>query len=81
MKLFSYLLMLVGLIFLGAGLFLNINVPLLNNKILTIGIGAVLIVGGILLMGKSSPQQSPEVPIYEGKGKKRKVVGYQRMKN
>ena len=47
--------------------------------------GIVFVAAGVLLMimtGKSSSknQKQKEVPIYEGKGKKRTVVGYQREK-
>ena len=47
-------------------------------------VGAVLVIAGVVvLMLKNSPsskvkQEATEVPIYEGKGKKRKIVGYQK---
>ncbi|MBI2124360.1 hypothetical protein HYT92_01075 [Candidatus Pacearchaeota archaeon] len=43
--------------------------------------GIVLVVIGIffVLSSDSASKQPREVPIYEGEGKKRKVVGYKRM--
>ena len=46
-----------------------------------IGASLVLIVVGIILValtGRGRKKQAEEVPIYEGKGKKRRIVGYQR---
>ena len=43
--------------------------------------GAVIVAIGIVFLfmsNKSSSKTMYELPIYEGKGKKRKVVGYQR---
>lgn len=43
--------------------------------------GSILVLIGIFLLiqtNKGSSKQSVEVPIYEGKGKKRRVVAYQR---
>ena len=46
------------------------------------GAGLVIIVIGILMMGRSSGSKQPsEVPIYSGHGKHRTVVAYQRMAN
>jgi len=50
-----------------------------TNNLLIIG-GALVLLGiGLVMAGKSGIKQSKEeVPIYEGVGKKRKIVGYQR---
>ena len=52
-----------------------------TNNILIIG-GALVLLGiGLLMVGTSGvKQEKEEVPIYEGQGKKRKIVGYQRAK-
>jgi len=51
------------------------------NNILIIGGVLVLLGIGLLMAGKVGIRQaSEEVPIYEGEGKKRKIVGYQRAK-
>ena len=56
--------------------------PIQSNYILIAGV--VIIAAGIvflILAGKGmgfGGKQSAEVPIYEGRGKKRRVVGYQR---
>jgi len=49
------------------------------NNILIIG-GALVLLGiGLLMAGKMGIRQSSEeVPIYEGEGRKRKIVGYKR---
>jgi len=53
----------------------------IKTSYLTIA-GGIIVIAGIVLMilfGKSSgKQKQEEVPIYEGKGKKRKIVAYQR---
>ena len=43
-------------------------------------VGAILIVAGFLFLKQDSKQEN-EVPIYQDKGKKRKIVGYRRLKN
>jgi len=50
-----------------------------TNNILIIG-GALVLLGiGLLMAGKMGiRQEKEEVPIYEGEGRKRKIVGYQR---
>ena len=58
------------------------QIPLTNQNILfTIIIGILLIVSGFFFLKKNNAKQSEkEVPIYQGSGKKRKIVGYQRSK-
>ena len=51
----------------------------ISDTILLI-IGLVVLFVGAFFIAKSSSKQSPEVPIYEGEGRSRKVVGYKRMK-
>lgn len=61
-------------------------IPMLNSlptKYILIG-GVMLIAAGLIVLLSSSKsgrvkQVSEEVPIYEGEGKKRKIVGYQRV--
>ena len=51
------------------------------KQIYILAAGIVLIVFGIffVLMSGSAAKQPKEVPIYEGEGKKRSIVGYKRM--
>ena len=49
-----------------------------GSTITGVGIGLVVIGVVIALKNKGRRQASEEVPIYEGKGKNRKIVGYQR---
>tara|TARA_Y100000310_G_C20210196_1_gene590956 strand:- start:148 stop:405 length:258 start_codon:yes stop_codon:yes gene_type:complete len=56
-------------------------VPLPISGKIILAIGAVCVLAGIFLMSDfSKKKQAKEVPIYEGKGKKRTVVAYQREK-
>lgn len=81
-KLLGYIVALIGLVVIALSFFSSkINLPfkLPNPSMLIIGGIVIIVVGIILALGKSE-RQLEEVPIYEGKGKQRKVVGYQRMK-
>jgi hypothetical protein len=56
------------------------NVP---DKYLIVGSIIIIALGVVLMMeggssSKKEKQKTPEVPIYEGEGKKRKIVAYQR---
>jgi len=52
---------------------------ILTGKYLMIA-GLVMIILGVLFSVQSSKAKQPhEVPIYEGEGKKRTIVGYKRM--
>lgn len=83
-KIIGYILSLVGL----AGLLLsfesvakaiNITLPtfLSNNNLLIVSL-AFLAVGIFFLYNKGSSKIPKELPIYEGSGKNRQIVGYQR---
>jgi len=74
---------------LGAGVILaskgklHDSLPIIKtlstNNILIIGAALVLLGIGLLMVRTGGIKQSgEEVPIYEGYGKKRKIVGYQR---
>lgn len=89
MKIVGYILSIVGLAGLAASSFPTIREAILpptlpiwlTNTTLTIG-SVVLVVIGLFLIMKSGPgkaKQSAEVPIYAGSGKKRTIVGYQRL--
>lgn len=82
-KVVSYILILVGAIItalsypsLRAYLSLSIPVSLKDSYIMLIGV-IILLIGAFLLY-KGTSNKSVEVPIYEGQGKHRKIVGYQR---
>ena len=86
MKLIGYLsagLGLVSILFSSGNLHDSISlIKSIPSKYLLIA-GAVLIVLGIVILigfssGSSVKHASEEVPIYEGQGKNRKIVGYQR---
>jgi hypothetical protein len=80
----------VGYVISGIGLilmFLNIaapdKIPFLSSLGQFLGIGLVIIGVIIIMLDKNSKKiahETAEVPIYEGKGKDRKIVGYQREK-
>lgn len=85
-KVVGYIISIVGIVImaLGFGIIpfeLKFLDGLAGNYIAGIGIVAV-IVGVIISLkmdsGKRSKQVSEEVPIYEGVGKKRKIVGYRK---
>ena len=86
-KIIGYIVSIIGIIILAISSERgNAIIPL--SKIIpqkyALIIGLVIIVIGVIILsisnkGKtSSSKQKPEVPIYEGKGKKRRLVGYQR---
>lgn len=82
-KLISYIIVIIGLLAFA------ISYPALRTlvKLSSIGIpdtllmviGAILLIVGLFLVFKSSSSQPKEVPIYEGRGKQRKIVGIQRI--
>lgn len=81
----GYGLSIAGLVIMAGGLgTLGIDVSFLNSFgswTVTI-IGIVFIAIGIFFVTKNSPRKDSfekEVPIYEGEGKKRKIVGYRRI--
>jgi hypothetical protein len=51
---------------------------LIVGSIMIIALGIVLMMSGGNGSSKKEKQKAPEVPIYEGEGKKRKIVAYQR---
>lgn len=84
-KVVGYVVAISGLVImaLGFGTF-KINVGIFNDvsaSILT-GLGVVLIIVGVVISlvfdKRKNKQAKEEVPIFEGKGKDRKIVGYQR---
>jgi len=87
-KVVGYVVVAVGLILLALGT-APINSALVGSipaigKIaglyyLVIGL-VVVVVGMVFLRGAGGGRKLKEVPIFEGKGKKRKVVGYQRQR-
>jgi hypothetical protein len=85
-RMVGYSIAVVGLAVMALGLnIINWETPLLeglsSNIIMIIGI-AVVIVGVVISLksggGRANTQASEEVPIYEGTGKKRKIVGYRK---
>lgn len=85
-KILGYVIAFVGLIILALGLELfSFGGDFLNNfsKWYVQILGGILIAIGVALslMGKKGSRKSKdsdEVPIYEGTGKKRKIVGYRK---
>ncbi len=87
-KVVGYVVSVVGLLFmaLGFGDFSS-KVPILNglsSGVINV-IGLVFVIVGVALAmkegtSKKAKQDKSEVPIYEGVGKKRRIVGYRREK-
>lgn len=89
MKIVGYVLAGLGLIgILVSSGKLHEAIPIIKTiatKYMIIGSAVILIAGIVFLMmdskGNSKIQQvSEEVPIYEGEGKKRRIVGYKKAK-
>jgi len=85
-KVVGYVVSIVGLVVMSLGFnIINFKLALLEgisaNIIAGVGIG-LIIVGVVLSLkgsgGRRSKQAEEEVPIYEGVGKKRKIVGYRK---
>ena len=83
-KVIGYIIAIVGLalmaISFGTFKIENAFLNALSSNTMTI-IGVALIIVGIFISlkaEKGSREYSEEVPIYEGSGKHRKIVGYQR---
>lgn len=85
----------IGYILAGLGLVgivassakIKATIPLISSiptNFMVIGSGILVAAGVILLISSSKSgrikQVEEEVPIYEGEGRKRKIVGYQRTK-
>jgi len=87
-KVLGWIFSIVGLVILASGIemFNNLFVKYLpflegvNNFYLIIVGAIVIIVGVLFLRGGGSRKFSNELPIFEGEGKKRRVVGYRRSK-
>lgn len=86
-KIIGYVLSVIGLagIIVSSGPMKD-NVPIVKDMAGTavLGFAAVFVVAGVLILiisarFGSSSKQPREVPIYEGRGKKQKIVAYQRM--
>jgi drug/metabolite transporter (DMT)-like permease len=85
MKVIGYILAVVGLIIviLGSGFFGDFNYFDFDSLYVSIG-GVVLIIVGALVSAKGSGGRKKnksgedEIPIYEGVGKKRRIVGYRK---
>ena len=78
-KLLGYIISLIGIAAIALSFFSSkIKLPFSQSMLIIAGI-VIIVIGIVLSMGKSE-RQLEEVPIYEGKEKERKIVGYQRMK-
>ena len=76
----------VGVLALGVGVlgdFALLGLDSINNYYLIIG-GVMLVGVGLFLVRFSGEgggvKKGAEIPIYEGSGKKRRIVGYQRVR-
>lgn len=83
-KLIGYILALIGLAILALSFLNIIPIPSFIKPPYVLVAGFALIILGIALtLNKSNykaKQSAEEVPIYEGEGKHRKIVGYKRAK-
>ncbi len=82
-KVVGYVLAVVGLVViaLGSGFFGEVNLYGIDSLYVSVaGVGLVVVGVIVSLKGGSGrvKKQSEEIPIYEGVGKKRKIVGYRR---
>ncbi len=82
MKVIGYVVAVVGLVVvaLGSGFFGEVGFFGVDSLYVSIG-GVVLVVVGAVFSLKGGgrvKKQSEEIPIYEGTGKKRRIVGYRR---
>ena len=83
-KMVGYILALAGLLvfvlsYPAVRSALKIPVPAgINDLYITIA-GVILLLVGIFMAFKSGKKQPTEIPIYEGHGKERKLVGIQRI--
>jgi len=79
-KLIGYLIALAGLVILALPFMTFVPIPAqIKPMYLMIGGIAAIILGIALTLGPKRSKIEKEVPIYEGEGKKRKIVGYQRI--
>jgi sulfite exporter TauE/SafE len=82
-KLIGYIIALIGLAGLAISIIpqlenaLKLPAPLTGLTVTIISI-ALILIGIFLIMKNSKAKQAAEVPIFQGAGKKRTVVGYQR---
>lgn len=83
-KLIGYVIALIGLAIIALSFLKVIPIPSAIPQQAVLIAGLILIIIGVFLtLGKSSSKiahASEEVPIYEGEGKKKKIVGYKRAK-
>ncbi|PIN92664.1 hypothetical protein COU61_01370 [Candidatus Pacearchaeota archaeon CG10_big_fil_rev_8_21_14_0_10_35_13] len=91
-KIISYALIIVGFVFLASNIgklqdFIFRIIPFMSsfNKTVSLIIAGVLIVVGLFLAPQSGKKKNKkdddkfeEVPIYEGHGKTKKVIGYKK---
>lgn len=82
-KLFGYFIAILGLVAIALSFnsvvkafFSSLNLKIAYLMIL----GIILVVLGIVLSLGKKVKQDKEVPIYEGEGNKRKIVGYRKLK-
>lgn len=79
-KVLGYIIALIGLVLMAVS-FLKLPLPSqISPKIVLIAGVIVIVIGILMSLGKKENQVKSEVPIYEGQGKNRKIVGYQREK-
>jgi len=85
-KVIGYVISIAGIVVMALSFgFLPLDIPILKTlkpMYITI-VGVVLVVAGVAISmafdkGKKINQSAEEVPIYEGTGKNRKIVGYRR---
>jgi hypothetical protein len=85
-KVVGYVISIVGLVVMALGFnIINLEFALLNgiSSNVIAGVGIVMIIAGVVLSMKGSGSRKikhavAEVPIYEGTGKNRQIVGYRK---
>ena len=85
-KVIGYIISIVGIAVMALGFgIIDLKLEFLNGVAgnYIAGTGIVAIIVGVIISlkvdgGKNNKQATEEVPIYEGVGKKRKIVGYRK---
>ena len=85
-KMVGYIVSVVGLVIMALGFnIINFDIALLKGVSSNIiaGVGIAVVVGGVVLSmkgagGRKIKHAVAEVPIYEGTGKNRQIVGYRK---
>ncbi len=78
-KLTAYIISVIGLVIAVLSFNIGTLLPESIKPAYVMIAGLVLVIMGIFfVLSKGSKQSAEEIPIYEGTGKKRKIIGYRK---